>query len=206
MIAYLSNLMIPMVIFGIVILALSTKIDMFAAFTKGAKDGFKVVYEILPTLIGLMLAVGILRTSGILDVVGDILAKPLSVIGFPSQLVPLSLVKMFSSSAATGLLLDIFKKFGTDTYEGLLASILMSCSETIFYTISVYLLATGNNKEKPFQKTGWILPGGIGLYACRNDSERHYCKNYVGFVRLQNDSGHHYCKNYVDYVILMKII
>ena len=161
MIAYLSNLMIPMVIFGIVILALSTKIDMFAAFTKGAKDGFKVVYEILPTLIGLMLAVGILRTSGILDVVGDTLAKPLSVIGFPSQLVPLSLVKMFSSSAATGLLLDIFKKFGTDTYEGLLASILMSCSETIFYTISVYLLATGNNKEKPFQKTGWILPGAL---------------------------------------------
>ena len=161
MIAYLSNLMIPMVIFGIVILALSTKIDMFAAFTKGAKDGFKVVYEILPTLIGLMLAVGILRTSGILDVVGDILAKPLSVIGFPSQLVPLSLVKMFSSSAATGLLLDIFKKFGTDTYEGLLASILMSCSETIFYTISVYLLATGNNKEKPFQKTSWILPGAL---------------------------------------------
>ena len=157
MIAYLSNLMIPMVIFGIVILALSTKIDMFAAFTKGAKDGFKVVYEILPTLIGLMLAVGILRTSGILDVVGD----TLSVIGFPSQLVPLSLVKMFSSSAATGLLLDIFKKFGTDTYEGLLASILMSCSETIFYTISVYLLATGNNKEKPFQKTGWILPGAL---------------------------------------------
>ena len=148
MIAYLSNLMIPMVIFGIVILALSTKIDMFAAFTKGAKDGFKVVYEILPTLIGLMLAVGILRTSGILDVVGDILAKPLSVIGFPSQLVPLSLVKMFSSSAATGLLLDIFKKFGTDTYEGLLASILMSCSETIFYTISVYLLATGNNRSR----------------------------------------------------------
>lgn len=161
MIAYLSNLMIPMVIFGIVILALSTKIDMFAAFTKGAKDGFKVVYEILPTLIGLMLAVGILRTSGILDVVGDILANPLSVIGFPSQLVPLALVKMFSSSAATGLLLDIFKKFGTDSYEGLLASILMSCSETIFYTISVYLLATGNNKEKPFQKTGWILPGAL---------------------------------------------
>ena len=75
--------------------------------------------------------------------------------------------------------------FGTDTYEGLLASILMSCSETIFYTISVYLLATGNNKEKPFQKTGWILPGALvctlagmiasviivkimeGLYACK---------------------------------------
>lgn len=81
----------------------------------------------------------------------------------------------------------------------------MSCSETIFYTISVYLLATGNNKENHF-KNRLDTAGGIGLYACRNDSERHYCKNYVGFVRLQNDSGHYYCKNYVDYVILMKII
>lgn len=161
MINYLSNIIIPMVIFGVVILGLSTKIDMFAAFTKGAKDGFKVVYEILPTLIGLLLAVGTLRTSGILDIIGDALAKPLSVIGFPSQLVPLSLVKMFSSSAATGLLLDIFKKFGTDSEEGLLASILMSCSETIFYTISVYFLATGNDKNKPFEKTGWTLPGAL---------------------------------------------
>ncbi|MDY5181956.1 nucleoside recognition domain-containing protein, partial [Butyribacter sp.] len=159
MISYLSNVMIPMVIFGIIFIGLSRKIDMFAAFTEGAKDGFKVVFEILPTLIGLLLAVGVLRTSGILDLIGEWLSKPLSYIGFPSQLVPLSLVKMFSSSAATGLLLDIFKKFGTDSEEGMLASILMSCSETIFYTISVYFLATGNEKEKPFEKTGWILPG-----------------------------------------------
>lgn len=161
MINYLSNIIIPMVIFGAVILGLSTKIDMFAAFTKGAKEGFKVTYEILPTLIGLLLAVGILRTSGILDIIGDLLSKPLSVIGFPAQLVPLSLVKMFSSSAATGLLLDVFKKFGTDSEEGMLASILMSCSETIFYTISVYFLATSTEKNKPFEKTGWTLPGAL---------------------------------------------
>ena len=161
MINYLSNIIIPMVIFGVVILGLSPKIDMFAAFTKGAKEGFKVTYEILPTLIGLLLAVGILRTSGILDIIGDLLSKPLSVIGFPAQLVPLSLVKMFSSSAATGLLLDVFKKFGTDSEEGMLASILMSCSETIFYTISVYFLATSTEKNKPFEKTGWTLPGAL---------------------------------------------
>ena len=161
MINYLSNIIIPMVIFGVVILGLSTKIDMFAAFTKGAKEGFKVTYEILPTLIGLLLAVGILRTSGILDIIGDLLSKPLSVIGFPAQLVPLLLVKMFSSSAATGLLLDVFKKFGTDSEEGMLASILMSCSETIFYTISVYFLATSTEKNKPFEKTGWTLPGAL---------------------------------------------
>ena len=161
MINYLSSIIIPMVIFGVVILGLSTKIDMFAAFTKGAKEGFKVTYEILPTLIGLLLAVGILRTSGILDIIGDLLSKPLSVIGFPAQLVPLSLVKMFSSSAATGLALDIFKEYGTDSYIGMAASILMSCSETIFYTISVYFLATSTEKNKPFEKTGWTLPGAL---------------------------------------------
>ena len=155
MINYLSNIIIPMVIFGVVILGLSTKIDMFAAFTKGAKEGFKVTYEILPTLIGLLLAVGILRTSGILDIIGDLLSKPLSVIGCPAQLVPLSLVKMFSSSAATGLVLDVFKQFGTDSYEGLLSSIMMSSTETIFYTMSVYFLTAR------VTKTRWTLAGAL---------------------------------------------
>ena len=155
MINYLSNIIIPMVIFGVVILGLSTKIDMFAAFTKGAKEGFKVTYEILPTLIGLLLAVGILRTSGILDIIGDLLSKPLSVIGFPAQLVPLSLVKMFSSSAATGLLLDLYKEYGTDSRIGLIASISMACTETIFYTMSVYFMTAKVRKSR------YTLPGAL---------------------------------------------
>ena len=62
-------------------------------------------------------------------------------VGFPSQLVPLAIVRMFSSSAATGLVLDIFKEYGTDSRIGLIASIMMSCTETIFYTMSVYFMA-----------------------------------------------------------------
>ena len=109
----------------------------------------------MPTLIGLMVAVGILRASGFLDFVSTIIGHFTAYIGFPGQLVPLSIVKMFSSSAATGLLLDIYKESGTDTLSGLIASISMSCTETIFYTMSVYFMSA------KVTKTRYTLPGAL---------------------------------------------
>lgn len=99
------------------------------------------VVQILPTLIGLMVAVGVLRASGFLDLLGKIFVPIAKMTGFPSELVPLTIVRLFSSSAATGLALDVFKEFGTDSYIGTLASIMMSCTETVFYTMSVYFMA-----------------------------------------------------------------
>lgn len=158
---YLSNFMIPIVIFYIVGYGLLTHTDIFDAFTKGAEDGFRVVAGILPTLIGLMMAIGILRASGVLDSLADVLTPLVGVFDFPPALVPLTLIKMISSSAATGLLLDIYKEYGTDSYEGYLASLLMSCSETIFYTISVYFIATGDKKHRPITKIRWTLAGAL---------------------------------------------
>ena len=85
-------------------------------------------------------------------------------IGFPGELVPLTVVKMFSSSAATGLLLDIFKEFGTDTYIGLVASISMSCTETIFYTMSVYFMTAKVTKTR-FTLAGALIATFAGLAA-----------------------------------------
>ena len=110
---------------------------MYEDFIKGAKDGFRTVIQIMPTLVGLMVAVGVLRASGFLNAVGKLFGGLTDKIGFPSDLVPLVFVKMFSSSAATGLVLDIFKTYGTDSYIGMITSIMMSCTETIFYTMSV---------------------------------------------------------------------
>lgn len=128
---------------------------MFDDFTEGAADGFKIVYQILPTLIGLMLAVSCLRCSGCLQMLADLIKPLTSLIHFPAELVPLVTVKMFSSSAATGLLIDIYKQYGADSDLGILASILMSCSETIFYTMSVYFVAA------KVTKTRWTLPGAL---------------------------------------------
>ena len=127
---YLSDFIVPLMIFGIICYGITMKIPVYDTFVKGAKDGFLTVVKIMPTMVGLMVAVGVLRASGFL-------------------------VKMFSSSAATGLLLDVYKEYGTDSYLGLVASISMSCTETIFYTMSVYFMTA------KVTKTRYTLPGAL---------------------------------------------
>lgn len=138
---HLSNIIIPAIIFYIVATGLAQKQDVYSDFIKGARDGFTTVIKIAPTLVGLMVAVGILRASGFLDFIGSLFARMTGGVGVPAPVVPVIIVKLFSSSAATGLVLDIFKEFGTDSYIGLVTSIMMSSTETVFYTMSVYFLA-----------------------------------------------------------------
>ena len=140
-----SAFIIPLIIFYVVVDGIIHQTDVYDVFVEGAKDGMKTVVSILPTLIGLMMAVGILRASGFLT----------DPFGIPSQMIPLIIVRMFSSSAATGLSLDLFREYGTDSYIGLITSIMMSCTETIFYTMSVYFLAA------KVRKTRWTLAGAL---------------------------------------------
>lgn len=131
------------------------KRNIYEDFVDGAASGLKTVVKIMPTLVGLMVGVGILRASGFLDAISNLLGKLIEPSIFPSSLIPLSIVKMFSSSAATGLLLDIYKEFGTDSKAGLIASLLLSSTETIFYTLSVYFMAA------KVSKTRYTLPGAL---------------------------------------------
>ena len=91
------------------------KIPVYDTFVKGAKDGFLTVIKIMPTMVGLMVAVGVLRASGFLEFLAQMIGKVTQYIGFPGELVPLTIIKMFSSSAPTGLLLDVYKEYGTDS-------------------------------------------------------------------------------------------
>ena len=117
--------------------------------------GMRTVVSIAPTLIGLMVAVGVLRASGFLDFIAELLSGVCGKLGIPASIVPLIIVRLFSSSAATGLSLDIFKQYGTDSYTGLITSILMGCTETVFYTMSVYYMAAR------IKKTRWTLAGAL---------------------------------------------
>lgn len=161
---YISDYIIPFIIFYIVGFGLLMKVSVFHEFTKGAEDGFKVVLNIMPTLIGLMVAIGILRASGTLDLLADILKPLTSKLKFPSELVPLVTVKLFSSSAATSLLLDIFKEYGPDSYFGRLSSIIMSCTETVFYTMSVYFM-TVKVKKTRYTLAGALFATFVGVLA-----------------------------------------
>ncbi len=162
--ANFSNIIIPVLIFYIVAYGLINKIKVYEEFIGGAKEGLKTVIGILPTLVGLMVGVGVLRASGFMEFLGGMLGKLTEKIGIPADIVPLTLVKMFSSSAATGLVLDIFKTHGTDSYIGMLTSILMSCTETIFYTMSVYFLAARVTKTR-YTLAGALISMAAGLFA-----------------------------------------
>ena len=161
---YLTDFIVPLGIFGIVGYGLLMKVPVYDTFIKGAKKGFLTVIKIMPTLVGLMVAVGILRASGFLELIANGIGRFTDRIGFPGELVPLTVVKMFSSSAATGLLLDIFKEYGADSYIGLIASISMSCTETIFYTMSVYYMTARVTKMR-YTLTGALLATLAGVTA-----------------------------------------
>lgn len=164
MLIRLSGLIIPALIFYIVLNGILNGTDVYDAFVKGAMDGLKTVVSVMPTLVGLMIGVGVLRASGFLSMLGAVFGGLTERAGIGSEFVPLVFIKMFSSSAATGLVLDIFKEYGPDSPTGLLTSIMMSCTETCFYTMSVYYMAA------KVKKTRWTLPGallatGVGILA-----------------------------------------
>lgn len=155
MIVWLSRILIPLTVSYIIGFGLLSRRPVFEDFLEGAKDGMRTVAGILPTLIGLMTAVGVLRASGLLDALSGWLTAPAQWLHLPSELVPLTLVRLVSNSAATGLVLDIFGKHGPDSPIGMAASVLMSCTETVFYCVSIYF---GAVKVK---KTRYALPGAL---------------------------------------------
>lgn len=154
-ISYISVFMIPVLILYILGYGLIAKRNIYNDFVEGAEEGLKIVWRLVSTLIGLMTAVGVLRASGFLEFLGGILSKASGALGIAPELFPLGLVRLFSSGAATGLLLDIFKQFGTDSPTGLIAALMLSATESVFYCMSVYFGSVG------VQKTRYTLPGAL---------------------------------------------
>lgn len=145
----------PLMILYIIIYGALCKVKIYDEFVSGAKEAIGVVRDICPVLVGLMVATGLLRRSGVLEALVELSAPLFDGIGFPVEVVPLIMIKMFSSSAATGLLVDIYKEFGTDSYIGTISSICLASSETIFYTMTIYYSYVG------VSKTRWTLPGAL---------------------------------------------
>lgn len=156
--------MIPLLFVIIISLGLIKKVPVFDTFVEGAKDGMKIVLEIMPTIIGLMIAVGILRSSGFLSFLVGILMPFTDKIGFPAPLLPLSFMRMISASASTGLVLDLFKIYGPDSMIGRMTSIMMGCTETIFYTLSIYFM-TITVKKTRYTLAGSLLVTFAGIIA-----------------------------------------
>lgn len=135
---YISNLAMPAIILIIVIYALKERKKVFDIFLDGAKEGVQIVFNIFPTLIGLFLAVGALRSSGILDMIINVVTPFLNIVHFPSEIMPLAMLRPISGSSSIAIATDIMKNFGVDSNIGLIAGTIMGSTETTLYTIAIY--------------------------------------------------------------------
>jgi spore maturation protein B len=163
-ILFASNLIIPLTFVLIIAYGYFKKVDLYDSFIEGAKDGMTTVVGIMPTLVGLMVAVGILRASGALDMISDFISPLTTRLGYPKEAVPLTFMRLVSSSASTGLLLDLFKRYGPDSYLGRFVSIMMSCTETVFYTMSVYFMSVKITKTR-YTLAGALFANFAGIVA-----------------------------------------
>ena len=135
---FISNLAMPAIILLIVIYGVKEKNKVFDTFLEGAKDGIETTVSIFPTLVGLFVAIGALRSSGILDMIINIINPILTIINFPSELMPLALLRPISGSSSIAVATDIMKNCGVDSLFGIMASTIMGSTETTLYTIAIY--------------------------------------------------------------------
>lgn len=159
---FISNLAMPLIIFIIVLYGIIEKKDVFDKFIEGAKEGMKIVVNIFPTLIGLFLAVGSLRASGVIDLCISIIEPILNIIKFPSEIMPLAILRPISGSSSIAIATDIMKKYGVDSQLGIIASIIMGATETTLYTITVYSTSV-NIKKTRFVFLASIMADIVGI-------------------------------------------
>lgn len=134
---------VPLMICVILTWGFLKRTNVYSAFTEGAVQGIKSVYSIFPSLFALFIAVSVFRASGLVDFVSSLLSPLCKFLRFPKELVPFALLRPVSGSGSLAMAADIFSAYGTDSFIGRVASVMMASTETTFYTISVYFGASG---------------------------------------------------------------
>lgn len=147
-IEYFSNIAMPLMIIIIALYGVIERKKVFDIFLEGAKEGIGVVFSIFPTLVGLFVAIGALRSSGIIDLIINFLTPVLNLVNFPTEILPLALIRPISGSSSIAVATDIMNKFGVDSNIGLMASVIMGSTETTVYTIAVYTSSVGIKKTR----------------------------------------------------------
>ncbi len=148
MVNYISAAAIPFIILGIIIYGLIEKNKVYDSFLEGAKEGIEIVFKMFPTLVGIFLAVGALRSSGVIELIVKIVEPMTKMLSIPSEIMPLALLRPISGSASMAVAVDIMKNYGVDTFVGLITSTIMGSTETTFYTIAIYTSAVGIKKTR----------------------------------------------------------
>ena len=144
----ISALTVPVILLLCALLILFSKKDLFTAFLEGAKNGLQTTVQLIPTLVLLMTAVSAFSASGSPQFFAELLSPLGNALGFPSELLPLIIVRPVSGSASIALIDNIFKTYGPDSTVGLIASVIMGSSDTVVYILSIYFGAVHIKKTR----------------------------------------------------------
>ena len=144
----LSDYILPTIVVLIVIYGAFKGVDVFNVFIDGAKNGFKTVFNIIPSLIALLLSINMLKASGGLDVLLSLLSPIGDFLGIPRDIIPLTILSPISGSGSLGVYEGILKDFGPDSFIGRCASVMMGSTETTFYTLALYYGSIGVKKTR----------------------------------------------------------
>lgn len=150
-----GSYLIPVLIALILVFGLLRKVPLFDTFLEGAKEGMRSTVSIAPALIGLITAVTMLKASGALDLFTAAIRPAAAFLGFPPEVMPLTLLRPVSGSGSIAILDQIFATCGPDSFAGRVASVMMGSTETTFYAIAVYFGAVG------IKKTRHTIPAAI---------------------------------------------
>lgn len=134
-----SAVIVPLIISAIVFCGLAENKNVYDLFCEGAKEGIEIAIKMFPTLIGIFLAIGMLRNSGTLDFIANLFTPIVSKFNVPTEIIPLALIKPISGSASMALATNLMTNFGTETRIGIISATIMGASETTFYVIAVYM-------------------------------------------------------------------
>ena len=150
--SYISTFTMPVMISIIILYALKKREKVFDIFLNGAKQGIEVSVRIIAPIVGIMVAIGVFKESGAMDFFIKLIQPITSLLRIPTEVTPLVLMKPVSGSASLGIMTQMITEYGVDTKLGKVASAIMGCTETTFYTIAVYFGAVG------IKNTKYVLP------------------------------------------------
>lgn len=149
---YIASTSIVFIMGIIIFTGLIKKQEVFLIFAEGALEGLKTTLKIAPSIIGLVMMVTLLQSSGIFNTSGELLSPVCSAVGFPVEVIPMALLRPISGSGSLAILDNILTQNGADSFAGRVASVMMGSTETTFYTVATYFGCVN------ITKTGYTIP------------------------------------------------
>jgi spore maturation protein B len=153
----ISMLAIPGLVLVIVVYGAIKKVKIYEAFIEGAKEGFNVGVRIIPYLVAMLVAIGIFRAGGAMEILSSLIAPLTKLIGMPPEALPMALIRPLSGSGALGVMSEIIKAHGPDSLIGKMVSVMMGSSETTFYVLAVYFGSVGVTRVRQAVLAGIVV-------------------------------------------------